>query len=251
MFAEITSVARACFRSLVSPACSGAVGRSILTAGALTLVTSCLACGGLARPPLPPAPSPRAQRPRLPLVALRPASSRSSWVSTVWHRPLPVAPFPPSFLTAVAARRSGGPLFAPSSLGAPALCALRAHGYRAAFFLSPAACALRTSFATSGRFLAPLLRRGLSCGRWRLRLRLVALSARRCSDASLWFGRLHFVQSPSRRAGLVLVCLVFGFCGGSASKPPATQASTFNLSATLPLRPPIASPAMQAPACQK
>lgn len=42
---------------------------SVLVAGALTLVTSCLACGGLARPPLPPAPSPRARRPLLPLVA--------------------------------------------------------------------------------------------------------------------------------------------------------------------------------------
>ena len=41
------------------------------------------------------------------------------------------------------------------------------------------------------------------------------------------------------------------FVGGSAPKPPATQASTFNLSATLPLRPPIASPAMQAPANEK
>lgn len=105
---------------------------SVLAAGALTLVTSCLACGGLARPPRPPAPSPRARRSLLPTVAWLPASSRSSWVSAVWLRSLPVAPFPPSFLAAVAARRSGGPLSAPSVLGAPALCALRAHGYRSA-----------------------------------------------------------------------------------------------------------------------
>lgn len=224
---------------------------SVLSAVALTLVTLRRACGGLARPPVPPAPSPRARRPRLPLVALRPASSRSSWVSVFWLRSLPVAPFPPSFLAAFAVRRSGGPLSAPSILGAPALCALRAHGYRGALFLSPAACALRSPFATAGRFLAPLLRRGLSCGRWRLRRRLVALSARRCSAAALWLGRLRSALPASRRAGLVLVCLVIGFCGGSAPKPPATQASTFNLSATLPLRPPIASPAMQAPACHK
>lgn len=157
----------------------------VLSAAALTLVTSCLACGGLARPPRPPAPSPRARRARLPLVALRPASSRSSWVSAVCCRPLPVAPFPPSFLAAVAARRSGGPLSAPSCLGAPALCALRAHGYRSALFLSPPACALRSPFAAAGRFLAPRLRRGLSCGRWRLRRQLAALSARRCSAAAL------------------------------------------------------------------
>lgn len=194
---------------------------SVLAAVALSLVTSCLACGGLARPPRPPAPSPRARRSLLPQVAWLPAPSRSSWVSAFWRCPLPVAPFPPSFLAAVAARRSGGPLSAPSILGAPALCALRAHGYRSALFLSPPACALRSPFATAGRFLAPLLRRGLSCGRWRLRRRLVALSVRRCSAAALWLGRLRSALPPSRRAGLVLVCLVVGFCGGSAPTPPS------------------------------
>lgn len=202
---------------------------SILTAEALTLVTSCLACGGLARPPRPPAPSPRARRARLPSVALRPASSRSSWVSAVWRCSLPVAPFPPSFLAAVAARRSGGPLSAPSILGAPALCALRAHGYRSALFLSPPACALRSPFSAAGRFLAPRHRRGLSSGRWRLRRRLAALCARRCSAAALWLGRLRSALPASRRAGLVPVSLDCAYCGGSAPTPPATQASTFNL----------------------
>lgn len=123
-----------------------------------------------------------------------------------------------------------GPPSAPSCLGAPALCVLRPHGWRRAFFHSPTAANLRTSFGTKGRFSAPLLRRGLSYGLYRLRRQLVPYSTRRFAAAALWFGRSCYALTPSRRAGLVLVSLFPDDHGGSAPKPPATQASTFNLS---------------------